>query len=138
MPHSSELLLLAIESIQPDNYDDALEKLRFFFPDTLLIAALDLIDRDSVIKHVTPWGHLSYEVYGLTANYAVFPDICSSGLGPLAYCTCPAYAYSVLLSRSQIMCKHLLATIIAQRLSKCIERPIHSDELAAIIVRQYT
>ncbi len=30
-----------------DAVDDSIEKLRFFFPETLLLAALDLIDRDS-------------------------------------------------------------------------------------------
>ena len=38
--------------------DDSIEKLRFFFPETLLLAALDLIDRDSgeytATKHTSP------------------------------------------------------------------------------------
>lgn len=83
--------------------DDALEKLRFFFPETLLLGALDLIDRDSVIVYNTPWGRSQYEVLGSTATYAVFPGLPSGGGHTLAYCTCPAYAYSVLLSETQLM-----------------------------------
>ncbi|KAI0746022.1 hypothetical protein C8Q76DRAFT_607010, partial [Earliella scabrosa] len=119
--------------------DDSLEKLRFFFPETLLLGALDLIDRDNgehLIEYKTPWGRPQYEVLGSTATYAVFPGLPSAGGHALAYCTCPAYAYSVLLSETQIMCKHVLATILAQRLLRCIERPVNVDELASLIAKQ--
>ncbi|KZT66372.1 hypothetical protein DAEQUDRAFT_675060, partial [Daedalea quercina L-15889] len=116
-----------------------LEKLRFLFSDTLLLAALDLIDRESVVKYRTPWGGTQYEVYGSTANYSVFPALPGpSSHEPTLYCTCPAFAYSVLLSQTQIMCKHLLATLLAERLSKCIERNIQANDLAALAVRQHT
>ncbi|KZT10704.1 uncharacterized protein LAESUDRAFT_345824 [Laetiporus sulphureus 93-53] len=138
---SSELfpvLLAVLSSIDSDGVsDDALEQLRSFFPDSLLLAALDLIDQDSVIKYKTPWGRPQYEVLGSTASYSVFPELLSPGPNPLGcYCTCPAFAYSVLLSDSQLMCKHLLATLLAQRLSRCVERPIDQDDFAAVIVRQ--
>ncbi|PCH43384.1 hypothetical protein WOLCODRAFT_75141, partial [Wolfiporia cocos MD-104 SS10] len=113
-----------------------LESLRFFFPDTLLLAALDLIDRESVIKYKTPWGRAQYEVLGSTNSYAVFPEMLLTNMQPMAYCTCPAFAYSVLLSGSQLMCKHLLATILAERLSRCSERHVDPNEFANIVVRQ--
>lgn len=157
--------------------EEGLEKLRFLFSDTLLLAALDLVDRENgeppgihirirrvheaypVIKYKTPWGGIQYEVYGSTANYTVFPGL--PGLSPDApaahYCTCPAFAYSVLLSQNQIMvivfppfptpltgmliflqCKHLLATMVAEKLSKCVERKIQANDLAALTVRQHT
>ncbi|KAI0930154.1 hypothetical protein AcV5_006940 [Taiwanofungus camphoratus] len=89
-----------------------------------------------VLKYVTPWGRVQYEVLGSTASYTVFPDLFYPGSSVHFYCTCPAFAYSVLSSESQLMCKHVLATLLAQRLSKCIERPINPNELAAIVVRQ--
>ncbi|TFK89091.1 hypothetical protein K466DRAFT_598082 [Polyporus arcularius HHB13444] len=135
-PELKALLEQVLDGFTPDTIDDSIEKLRFFFPETLLLAALDLIDRDSVIMYKTSWGRPQYEVLGSTATYAVFPGLLSPGGYKLAYCTCPAYAYSVLLSETQIMCKHVLATLLAQRLSRCIERPVSADELASILERQ--
>ncbi|KAH9951551.1 hypothetical protein B0H21DRAFT_180561 [Amylocystis lapponica] len=130
------LLDAVIASVEPDNVEDSLEKLRFFFPDTLVLAALDLIDHDNVIKYTTPWGRSQYEVLGTTANYSVFLAL-GTPSHSLSYCTCPAFAYSVLLSESHLMCKHVLATLLAQRLSRCVERPMTQDELAAFVLRQY-
>ncbi|KAI0779352.1 hypothetical protein C8Q74DRAFT_685893 [Fomes fomentarius] len=139
MPPPSELAVLlgqVLQGLKPESIDDSLEKLRFFFPETLLLGALDLVDRDSVIEYRTPWGRSQYEVLGSTATYVVYPGLPSAGGYTLAYCTCPAYAYSVLLSETQIMCKHVLATLIAQRISRCIERPVNADELASLIAKQ--
>ncbi|KAI0730327.1 hypothetical protein C8Q72DRAFT_823798 [Fomitopsis betulina] len=140
MTPAAALVPAVIESIRADTFDEeGLEKLRFLFPDTLLLAALDLIDRDNVVKYKTPWGSIQYEVYGSTANYTVFPGLLgSSSNGPPAfYCTCPAFAYSALLSQTQIMCKHLLATMVAEKLSKCIERNIKANDLASLTARQH-
>ncbi|OJT06964.1 Zinc finger SWIM domain-containing protein 7 [Trametes pubescens] len=102
------LLEEVIQRMTAETLDDSLEKLRFFFPETLLLGALDLIDRDSVIVYNTPWGRPQYEVLGSTATYAVFPGLPSGGGHTLAYCTCPAYAYSVLLSETQLMVRTAL------------------------------
>ncbi|KAI0744217.1 hypothetical protein C8Q80DRAFT_1185610 [Daedaleopsis nitida] len=134
-PELGRLLEQVLEGLTHETID-ALEKLRFFFPETLLLGALDLIDRDSVIEYRTAWGRPHYEVLGSTATYAVYPGLPSAGGHALAYCTCPAYAYSVLLSETQLMCKHVLATLIARRLSRCIERPVNADELASLIAKQ--
>ncbi|KAI0821691.1 hypothetical protein BC628DRAFT_1523473 [Trametes gibbosa] len=130
------ILETVIKELDANNLDDSLEKLRFFFPETLLLAALDLIDRDSVIVYKTAWGRPQYEVLGSTATYTVYPSLPSANGHNLAYCTCPAYAYSVLLSETQLMCKHVLATLLACRLERCVERPITADELASVIARQ--
>ncbi|TBU61620.1 hypothetical protein BD310DRAFT_873047 [Dichomitus squalens] len=139
------ILNQVLEGLTADTIDESLEKLRFFFPETLLLGALDLIDRDSgkpstiripyIILYKTPWGRPQYEVLGSTATYIVFPGLPSVATAT-AYCTCPAYAYSVLLSETQIMCKHILATLLALRLSRCVERPVTADELASMIARQ--
>ncbi|KAI0930153.1 hypothetical protein AcW1_008910 [Taiwanofungus camphoratus] len=102
-PEVSTLGVAVITSVQHDNINESLEKLRLFLPDTLLVAALDLVDRDSVLKYVTPWGRVQYEVLGSTASYTVFPDLFYPGSSVHFYCTCPAFAYSVLSSESQLM-----------------------------------
>ncbi|KAI8993887.1 hypothetical protein BD414DRAFT_411680 [Trametes punicea] len=130
------LLDAVIQDLTTDTVNDSLEKLRFFFPETLLLGALDLIDRESVIVYKTPWGRSQYEVLGSTATYAVFPGLPTPKGCATAYCTCPAYAYSVLLSETQLMCKHVLATVLARRLGRCVERSVNANELASIITRQ--
>jgi len=139
---NSELLSFAkaiIESIQPTNEcqlsDDVLLKLGFIFPENFILAALDLIDRENVIHYTTSWGHSEYEVLGSTATYSVFVDPQAACLH--YSCTCPAFAYSVLLSETHIMCKHILATLIGRRLARCIQRPCKADDLAAIYCRQF-
>ncbi|KAI0344945.1 hypothetical protein BDW22DRAFT_1469316, partial [Trametopsis cervina] len=122
--------------------DEFIDRLRFFFDDNLLLAALDLVDRDSgtqtsvlylLIRHRTPWGHLQYQVLGTTATYLVFPGEAHQGL---SYCTCPSFTYSVLLSGSQFMCKHLLATVLAERMTKCIDRTLTANDLASTIMQR--
>jgi len=125
-----------INSIKPDNLsNDTLSTLRAILPEKLLIAALDLIDRGNVIHYVTPWGHSEYEVLGSTASYAVLLDV---PIAPIPYsCACPAFIYSVLISRTHVMCKHVLAVLIARKMNLCIERPTSADDLATIFLRQF-
>jgi len=132
------LLTLAknvIDSIQLENNellsDDSLMKLQIIFPENLIIAALDLIDRGSVIRHITPWGHTEYEVLGSTATYTILLDLDAAPRVPYS-CTCPSFIYSVLLSETHIMCKHLLAAFLARNLSLCIERPTDLDDLTTL------
>ncbi|KDQ57442.1 hypothetical protein JAAARDRAFT_95096, partial [Jaapia argillacea MUCL 33604] len=81
--------------------DESIEKLRFFAPDNMLLAALDLIDRESVIKYISS-ASTHYEVSGSTTTYCVFPSLSPASQIPW-YCNCPAFSYAVLLSESQIM-----------------------------------
>ncbi|KAH9159846.1 hypothetical protein EDB89DRAFT_1864163 [Lactarius sanguifluus] len=131
--------------------DEAVEKLGVLFSDQLLLAALDLIDRDvvsayplplyemprslSVIKYVSPWGRHHFSVLGMTDSYTVFPSLHRSCSVP-HLCTCPAFAYAVLISQSQMACKHVLATLIAEPLSKCVVREMGKDEFVALLMRQ--
>lgn len=156
------------------------------FSEQLLLAALDLIDRDcgmrkyrlflsfplhrikkaslsfmcdfpTVIKYVSPWGRSHFSVLGMTGSYTVFPSLHQSCSIPF-FCTCPAFSYAVLISHSQItvcmcyvlecissfmrqvvcnpQCKHVLATLIAQRLSKCVVREMNKDDFIALLTRQ--
>lgn len=148
--------------------NDTLTTLRTILPEKLVIAALDLIDRGNGIQdyvfiampaypylvthYVTPWGHSEYEVLGSTATYAVLLDV---PVAPIPYsCACPAFIYSVLISRTHVMvcilspsysildfiplqCKHILAVLIARKMDLCIERPTNADDLAAIFLRRF-
>jgi len=92
--------------------------------------------RDSiVIKYVSPWGRNHFSVLGMTGSYAVFPSLHQSCSIPF-FCTCPAFSYAVLISRSQITCKHVLATLIAQRMSKCVAREMNKEEFVTVLARQ--
>ncbi|KAI6134494.1 hypothetical protein EDD17DRAFT_1492744, partial [Pisolithus thermaeus] len=123
--------------------EEGIEKLRAFIPDTTLVAALDVVDRDRgrelliertlwiVLRYKTPWGRSHYEVFGSTSTcYTVFPRLGFSA-SMFSYCTCPAFAFSVLVSNSHLMCKHVLAVCLAERLSKCIERTVTDEEFVA-------
>ncbi|KAI6119880.1 hypothetical protein EDD16DRAFT_1479852, partial [Pisolithus croceorrhizus] len=131
--------------------EEGIDKLRAFIPDTTLVAALDVVDRDRgrcpwsadyrdlftertswiVLRYKTPWGRSHYEIFGSTSTYyTVFPRFGSSA-SMFCYCTCPAFAFSVLVSNSHLMCKHVLAVCLAERLSKCIERTVTDEEFVA-------
>jgi len=138
------LLTLAkniIDSIQLEHNNelshDSLTKLQTIFPEKLIIAALDLIDRECVIHHTTPWNHTEYAVLGSTATYTVLLDLDAAPKVPYS-CTCPSFIYAVLLSETHVMCKHLLATFLARKLSLCIERPTDLDRLSALYNSHFT
>ncbi|KAG7446350.1 uncharacterized protein BT62DRAFT_114141 [Guyanagaster necrorhizus] len=116
--------------------DDALHRLQVVFPEPLILAALDIIDRENVVKYETISGHVYYEVAGSTGTHTVNIGL---NLGPVSsFCTCPAYIYAVLLSKSHLMCKHLLAVRLAERIHACVRRPIGQEELAVTLQHRYT
>ncbi|KAK7472635.1 hypothetical protein VKT23_000748 [Stygiomarasmius scandens] len=96
-----------IASMSPDHplADDDILKLQAILPETIVLAALDLIDRHNVIKYSTSWGHTHYEVLGSTATYSTFLDL-ESGTRTTTYCTCPAFAYAVLTSGTYLMVRN--------------------------------
>ncbi|EIW82673.1 hypothetical protein CONPUDRAFT_151735 [Coniophora puteana RWD-64-598 SS2] len=131
--------------------EESVQALRGIFPDTTIVAALDLVDRESVIKYITPWSRAHYQVNGTSATYAVFlslpnhhstyvrasanvlPTVSPS---PSHYCTCPAFAFMVLMAESHVMCKHVLAALLAERLGHLAERPINGDQLATMMMER--
>ncbi|TFY66269.1 hypothetical protein EVG20_g4822 [Dentipellis fragilis] len=132
------LLEAVLSSIGPDTLtDEDIDKLGFFFPSTLVVGALDLIDRDCVIKYNTLWGRSHYQVLGSMGTYVVFPSLAQSPSMP-SFCDCPAFSYTVLLSHTHLMCKHVLAARVAERLRRCVERSIGPDELGSLLSRQHS
>lgn len=111
--------------------DDSIQKLRFFFPDDLFLAALDLVDREkgkvfllfhknafftqyttvtpTVIQMKTTWGRTFYEVHGTISTYAVTPQMYRGSLLDSswnlarAFCSCSAFMFAVLLMEEQLM-----------------------------------
>ncbi|PFH46177.1 hypothetical protein AMATHDRAFT_8117 [Amanita thiersii Skay4041] len=135
-PTDVSLILKAVlDSIGPSGLsDDTLEQLQILLPETLILAALDLVDRQKVIEYTTPWGSALYEVMGSTAVYSVHLDMPSYPMP--YYCTCPAFAYAVLMSETHTICKHVLASYVARQASLCLTRSVNSDDLVQLISRQ--
>lgn len=136
---SAKLLHIADAVIDSAEFDtpseELVRKLHCIIPENVILAALDLIDCECVIKYTSPQGYPQYEVLGSTATYSVFLDM---ALAPMPiYCTCPAFSYVVLGSKSHIMCKHILATRLANKLSLVIERPMTPDDLQLMMARQF-
>jgi len=112
------------------------------------------------MRYDTPGGRVAYIVAGSTDTYAVDIDVfrrpspalsesnqhTSAGdreLGhPRHFCTCPAFAYSVLLRNSAVpldnedlspsMCKHILSVLLASRMQRCNVKLVSIDEVDGI------
>lgn len=116
----------AIDAFAPnDCSEQRVNALRSFFPDSLIVAAFDLIDRGCVNKSVAPWGRVHYHVAGSADKYTVTIDP--------AFCSCPAFAYGVLVSDAYPLCKHVLAVRLGEKLSKCREFVVTAEDLVAVI-----
>ncbi|KZO98891.1 hypothetical protein CALVIDRAFT_534986 [Calocera viscosa TUFC12733] len=79
-----------------------------------------------------PYGRQFYRVHGgkdADDVYTVHSQLMST-FSPS--CTCPAFAYSVLLSETQLMCKHVLAVRLAERLDKCLVQEGSDDDIAKL------
>ncbi|KAF8513154.1 hypothetical protein BU17DRAFT_53574, partial [Hysterangium stoloniferum] len=125
--------------------DDSVQALGKLLPDGLVVAAFDLVDHGKglpgsldvpidlislVIKYTTSWGRSFFEVIEFEENRKVSIDLPSP---TVCYCSCPAFAFNVLMSDKQATCKHVLAVQIARKLNMCIERAITQDELVAVL-----
>ncbi|KAH7874529.1 hypothetical protein F5879DRAFT_608949 [Lentinula edodes] len=118
-----------------DLTDESLHKLHDVFPDSLILAALDLIDQRKVTESVTPWGFVEYEVLSSTATHIVYVGLPKTLMS--SYCTCPAFNFTVLETGQSLMCKHVLATRLAIRLGLCVRQQISLDYLATSVSLRY-
>lgn len=111
--------------------DDELQELFGLFGGTLE-RALDIIDK-SVVKIYKKQvnNRTIVEIPGSNnCVYRFFPNI--------NYCTCEAYLYLVLKSRSQYTCKHILAAKIALLTNKNIETEFLNDSHFNVIIEHIT
>ncbi|GLB37682.1 putative SWIM zinc finger [Lyophyllum shimeji] len=136
---SDELLRIAdavIDSVESRELtDQVIQQLLSIFPESVVTGALDILDRESVIKYTTPCTYPQYEVLGTSDIYTVFLDMTLSAM-PF-YCSCPAFSYAVLSSGSHMMCKHVLAARLANKLALFSERPMAPEHLEAMMVRHF-
>ncbi|BGP33009.1 hypothetical protein JCM10296v2_004798 [Rhodotorula toruloides] len=110
-----QLLNGHLASLEPPFSDDDLRTLALLVSPTTLLDALDLVDRDHVVRINPPNGRPLYQVASSSGGqaYTVFPDIVGG------YCPCPAFSNGVIARQAQgnpVICKHLLACRLADRL----------------------
>jgi len=140
LPEAYVVLNSVLSLIEPNSLpDEAIEQLALLLSEDVVFAALDLIDHNNVIKIVAPWGRTYYEVCSSSSpdSWIVTPNLPSSPTIP-AFCTCPAFINAVLIVKSHLMCKHVLAVQIARRLARCVERLASKNEFAAFLARHYS
>ena len=109
------------QQVPPD--EDLLKQLRFFFPEALVLAALDIVDRDGgrwpvlqsedreadenavVVRYTSPLQRVQHQVVGTKRNCCVFPSLPTwTDTGVKKYfCDCPAFTLSVLSAESNFM-----------------------------------
>lgn len=99
-----------------------------------LVPALDLVERGGVTKYVCSSvasggrGTVNRELYvvqGSTGNQYVC-------LTTSRYCSCPSFAYSVLVKGDALLCKHQLAVRLAVAVGRCETVEVSGEEWATL------
>ncbi|XP_006138766.1 zinc finger SWIM domain-containing protein 7 isoform X3 [Pelodiscus sinensis] len=102
--------------------------LKFIFGSSA-VAALDLVDQHSVSRVVSPSGRAVYQVLGSSGKVYTCYAACH-------FCTCPAFAFSVLRKNDSLLCKHLLAVYLSQAAGVCQELSVSDQHLASILLEE--
>uniref|UniRef100_K7FEJ5 Zinc finger SWIM-type containing 7 n=1 Tax=Pelodiscus sinensis TaxID=13735 RepID=K7FEJ5_PELSI len=103
-------------------------RLKFIFGSSA-VAALDLVDQHSVSRVVSPSGRAVYQVLGSSGKVYTCYAACH-------FCTCPAFAFSVLRKNDSLLCKHLLAVYLSQAAGVCQELSVSDQHLASILLEE--
>jgi len=93
------------------------------------------VDRDGVVRYTSPLQRTQYQVTGTKRDCYVFPKLpvwSDSGVNGF-FCDCPAFTLSVLSAGSNFMCKHLLATYLAEKLGRVVARKLGVEEWATLM-----
>ncbi|XP_059149613.1 zinc finger SWIM domain-containing protein 7-like [Physella acuta] len=106
--------------------DDLLSLLNFTFQG-LLLSALELVEKQSVTKIVSPSGRALFQVVGASGT----PYTCFAREN---YCSCPAYHFSVLRKEDHMMCKHVLAVKLSEAMGKSKSLSVSDAEVTHIIM----
>ncbi|GAA6006054.1 hypothetical protein JCM10207_007327 [Rhodosporidiobolus poonsookiae] len=136
--HSAQVLqsLLVDAQLSPPIRDSAFSSLSLLVGPQMLLDALDLIDRDKVVRRRLPNGRCIYQVASSTSGtYTVQPSLGVEGsVG--GYCPCAAFSHGVVASGDSTLCKHLLAAALTMGLSTASPRASSQsafvDELAGL------
>ncbi|KAM6463161.1 zinc finger SWIM domain-containing protein 7 isoform 3-T3 [Liasis olivaceus] len=105
-----------------------LSRLRFVFG-TSVVPALDLVDRQSVTRFVSPSGRTVYQVVGTSGKLYTCYASCH-------FCSCPAFAFSVLRKGDNLVCKHLLAIYLSRAIGACQEQSVSNQQLTALLLAE--
>ncbi|KAM8955936.1 zinc finger SWIM domain-containing protein 7 isoform 1-T1 [Lycaon pictus] len=105
--------------------DEHLSSLKFIFGPSA-IQALDLVDRQSITLISSPSGRRVYQVLGSSGETYTCLASCH-------YCSCPAFAFSVLRKSDSLLCKHLLAVYVSQVMRTCRQLKVSDKQLTDIL-----
>ncbi|XP_045634245.1 zinc finger SWIM domain-containing protein 7 [Ursus americanus] len=105
--------------------DEHLLSLKFIFGSSA-IQALDLVDRQSITLISSPSGRRVYQVLGSSGRTYTCLASCH-------YCSCPAFAFSVLRKNDSLLCKHLLAVYLSQVTRTCRQLQVSDKQLTDIL-----
>jgi len=88
--------------------------------------ALDLVESGAVKKVVGEGsGRAAFQVEGHGETYVVFPD---------HFCSCMSFYFDVVTKKEAHMCKHLLATRLAEATARCTTVVVPDTHLAEILM----
>ncbi|XP_032354803.1 zinc finger SWIM domain-containing protein 7 isoform X1 [Camelus ferus] len=110
--------------------DEHLLSLKFVFGSSA-VQALDLVDRQSITLISSPSGRRVYQVLGSSGKTYTCLASCH-------YCSCPAFAFSVLWKSDSLLCKHLLAVYLSQVTSTCQQLSVSDKQLTDILLTEKT
>ncbi|KAM9748960.1 zinc finger SWIM domain-containing protein 7 isoform 1-T1 [Dama dama] len=110
--------------------DEHLLSLKFVFGSSA-VQALDLVDRQSVTLISSPSGRRVYQVLGSSGRTYTCLASCH-------YCSCPAFAFSVLRKGDSLVCKHLLAVYLSQVTRTCQQLSVSDKQLTDILSAEKT
>ncbi|XP_027283016.1 zinc finger SWIM domain-containing protein 7 isoform X3 [Cricetulus griseus] len=119
-------LELAVQAVP----DEHLSSLKFVFGSSA-IQALDLVDRESVTLISSPSGRRVYQVLGSSGKTYTCMTSCH-------YCSCPAFAFSVLRKSDSLLCKHLLAIYLSQVMRNCQQLSVSDKQLTDLLLMEKT
>uniref|UniRef100_A0A8C2V2G3 Zinc finger SWIM-type containing 7 n=1 Tax=Chinchilla lanigera TaxID=34839 RepID=A0A8C2V2G3_CHILA len=103
-------------------------RLKFVFGSSA-VQALDLVDRQSVTLISSPSGRRVYQVLGSSGKTYTCLASCH-------YCSCPAFAFSVLRKSDSLLCKHLLAVYLSQVMRTCQQLSVSDKQLTDILMEK--
>ncbi|XP_032697262.1 zinc finger SWIM domain-containing protein 7 [Lontra canadensis] len=106
--------------------DEHLLSLKFIFGSSA-VQALDLVDRQSVTLISSPSGRRVYQVLGSSGKTYTCLASCH-------YCSCPAFAFSVLRKSDSLLCKHLLAIYLSQVMGTCRQLTVSDKQLTDLLL----
>ncbi|XP_030779152.1 zinc finger SWIM domain-containing protein 7 isoform X1 [Rhinopithecus roxellana] len=119
------ILCIYVGCYVPDEY---LLSLKFLFGSSAT-QALDLVDRQSITLISSPSGRHAYQVLGSSGKTYTCLASCH-------YCSCPAFAFSVLRKSDSILCKHLLAVYLSQVMRTCQQLSVSDKQLTDILLME--